>query len=196
MSPDIVPTPAARPPVAADAPSPALDAAVEAALHDRYRLREIHDFGLLDDEVDAALQAEARAAAEHFGLPIGLVSVVLDDTQYFAAQHGLGDWMAAGRGTPVEWSFCRFAVATRQAFVVEDAHAHPLVADNPLVTYEGIRCYAGMPLVSSRGHALGSLCVIGAEPRAFSEADLAELRTRADRAVAHIESRARGGATV
>ena len=169
--------------------SPALEAAVETALHDQARLREIHELGLLSEEVDAILQEEARAAAEHFGLPIGLVSIVLDDTQYFAAQHGLGDWLAEQRGTPVEWSFCRFAVATKEAFVVENAPEHELVATNPLVEYEGIRCYAGIPMISSRGHALGSFCVIGPQERSFSEDDIAELRQRAARAVTRIEAR-------
>jgi GAF domain-containing protein len=177
---------------AAVEPSAALDAAVEAALHDQARLREIHDLGLLSEEVDAILQAEAREAAEHFGLPIGLVSVVLDDTQYFAAQHGLGDWLAEQRGTPVEWSFCRFAVATKEAFVVENAAEHALVRDNPLTEFEGIRCYAGIPMVSSRGHALGSFCVIGPTERSFSADDMAELRRRAARAVARIEARRAG----
>jgi GAF domain-containing protein len=101
--------------------------------------------------------------------------------------------MAESRGTPVEWSFCALAVASGEPFVVEDATTHPLTRDNPLVAHEGIRCYAGIPLVSSRGHALGTLCVIGKESRTFSDADLDALRELAEKAVRRIEERRKGG---
>jgi GAF domain-containing protein len=118
-----------------------------------------------------------------------MVTVVLDQAQFFAAHHGLDGWQLETRGTPVEWSFCALAVASGEPFVVEDATTHPLTRDNPLVAHEGIRCYAGIPLVSSRGHALGTLCVIGKEPRTFSDAELETLRTLSEQAVRRIEER-------
>lgn len=54
-------------------------------LHDPARLQEIADLDLASDEVDAILQDLARRAAECFDLPIGLVSMVLDQAQHFAA---------------------------------------------------------------------------------------------------------------
>ena len=158
---------------------------------DPERLREIAALGLATPEVDAILKEIAEEAAARLGLPISLVSVVLDEAQFFAASHGLEGWLARTRGTPVEWSFCANAVRSGEAFVVEDALTHPAVRDNPLVTQDGIRCYAGIPLVSSRGFALGTLCVIGTEQRSFSAEDLEELRELAERAVQRIESRRR-----
>jgi GAF domain-containing protein len=153
------------------------------------RLQEIRELGLLSSDVDSSLKALCAEAAQEFGLPIGLVSIVLDEAQHFAASHGLGGWLEQSNGTPIEWSFCRYAVASREPFVVEDARVHGLVHENPLVTQDGVRCYAGIPLISSRGFALGSMCVIGTEERSFSEQDLAQLRGFADRVLAHIESR-------
>jgi GAF domain-containing protein len=164
-------------------------AQVARAVRDPERLREIASLGLLDGHCDDVLEATAREAAAELGLPIGLVTLVLDEAQHFAAAHGLGGWMAEARGTPVEWAFCRFAVARRGAFVVEDAASHPLVAANPLVTVDGVRCYAGHPLVTAGGHVLGTLCVLGPEPRSFTDAELARLREHAARAVARIEAR-------
>jgi len=160
-------------------------------LHDRARLQEIVDLELTSPAVDAILQDMAARSATHFGLPVGLVSIVLDEAQYFAAMHGVEGWMKDARGTPVEWSFCRFAVKERTPFVVEDATLHPLVQDSPLVEHEGIRCYAGIPLITSRGHAIGSFCVMGPERRSFSEGDIAELRGFAAEAVRQIEARRR-----
>lgn len=162
---------------------------VDDPIRDTDRLREIAELDLLSPDVDAILQQTAEEAAHHFGLPISLVSVVLDSAQYFAAMHGLDGWLSEARGTPVEWSFCANTVRSREAFVVEDATTHALVRDNPLVLLEGIRCYAGIPLISSRGHVLGSFCVIGTETRSFSDAELGELRAFAARAVERIEAR-------
>lgn len=165
--------------------------AMTATLQAQTRLQEIAELGLLSSDVDTELQALCTEAAQAFGLPIGLVSIVLDEAQHFAASHGLGGWLEQTNGTPIEWSFCRYAVATREPFVVEDARVHGLVHENPLVTIDGVRCYAGIPLISSRGFALGSMCVIGTDERAFSEDDLSHLRAFADRVIERIEARRR-----
>ncbi|HEX8903585.1 MAG TPA: GAF domain-containing protein [Longimicrobiaceae bacterium] len=159
------------------------------AFGDADRLREIADLDLLTPEVDAILQRTVEEAAARLHLPMSMVTVVLDEAQFFAAHHGLTGWMAEARGTPVEWSFCANAVASREPFVVEDATTHPAVRDNPLVANDGIRCYAGIPLISSRGHALGTLCVIGTEARTFTGEDLDALRALAKKAVERIEER-------
>ena len=165
------------------------DAAAQRGREDESRLREIVELDLLSPGVDDILQATVAAAAGRLGLPKAMVTVVLDQAQFFAAHHGLDGWQLETRGTPVEWSFCALAVASGEPFVVEDATTHPLTRDNPLVHHEGIRCYAGIPLVSSRGHALGTLCVIGKEPRTFGDAELETLRTLSEQAVRRIEER-------
>lgn len=166
------------------APSPGLDPVLDIA-----RLQEIADLDLFAPEVSEILSGLAREASTQLDLPLGMVNIVLDEAQYVAAHYGVGGWIAEAQGTPVEWAFCRFAVRGRQDFVVEDAHTHELVKDNPLVTEDGIRCYAGIPLITSRGHALGSFCVAGTEARSFSEAEMQTLRTLAAEAVRLIESR-------
>jgi GAF domain-containing protein len=158
-------------------------------VQDPARLREIADLRLTSPEVDDILQQTVDEAARRLDLPIGLVSVVMDTAQYFAAQRGLEGWMAQARGTPMEWSFCVNAVRSGEPFVVEDATTHPVVKDIPLVELDGVRCYAGIPLVTSRGQTVGTLCVIGHETRSFSEQDLELLRSLAARAMERIESR-------
>lgn len=162
-------------------------------LYDAGRLAEIADLDLLSDDVDPILRDVAARAASALGLPVSLVSVVLDEALHVAAAHGIdGLWLADTRGHPVEWSFCATSVRTRAPFVVENAETHPDHAANPLVTQDGVRCYAGVPLVSSRGHVLGNLCVVGLEERAFSGEDVALLRELADEAVRRIEARRQG----
>ena len=132
----------------------------------------------------------AAQASERLALPVGMISVVLDEALHVAASHGIdGLWLAETRGHPVEWSFCATSVRTRDAFVVENTTTHPYHQTNPLVTQDGVRCYAGVPLISSRGFVLGNLCVVGLETRSFSEDEMVFLRTLAAEAVAQIEGR-------
>ena len=159
-------------------------------IHDAARLQEIADLGLLSPDVDPILSDIAARAASALGMPVSLVSVVLDEALQVAASHGIdGLWLGETGGHPVEWSFCATSVRTRDAFVVPDALSHPEHKSNPLVTQDGVRCYAGVPLISSRGHVLGNLCVVGLEGRTVSDADLATLRGLATEAVARIEAR-------
>ncbi len=159
-------------------------------LHDAARLQEIADLDLLSPDVDPILQEVAERAASSLGLPVSLVSVVLDEALHVAGSYGIdGLWLGETRGHPVEWSFCATSVRTRDAFVVENAPEHPYHRTNPLVTQDGVRCYAGVPLISSRGHVLGNLCVVGLEERTFTAEELGSLRVLAAEAVRRIEER-------
>ncbi len=159
-------------------------------LYDEARLQEIADLDLLSPEVDAILKDLAGKAAARLGLPVSLISVVLDEALHVAAFHGPeGLWLEETRGHPVEWSFCATSVRTREPFVVENAQTHPYHGTNPLETQDGVRCYAGVPLISRRGYVLGNLCVVGLEEREFSDDDVAVLRDLAAEAVRRIELR-------
>ena len=159
-------------------------------LYDAARLQEITDLDLLSPDVDPILQEVAARAAETLAMPVSLVSVVLDEALLVAASHGIdGLWLGETGGHPVEWSFCATSVRTRDAFVVEDTHTHPVHATNPLVTQDGVRCYAGVPLISSRGFVLGNLCVVGLAERTFTGEEMSALRALAAEAVRRIEER-------
>lgn len=153
------------------------------------RLQEIVDLDLLAPEVSGILSDLTSEACARLNLPFCMVNIVLDEAQYIAAHHGVGGWIAEAQGTPLEWAFCRFAVRDRAEFVVEDAQTHERVKDNPLVTEDGLRCYAGIPLMTSRGHALGSFCVAGTEAHSFNETEMETLRALAAEAMRRIESR-------
>lgn len=166
-------------------PSPKQD-----PIKDGERLNEIARLRLHDSEIDDILNGYVKAAAEEFNLPIALVSIVLDDVQKFAAAHGLAGWLAETMGTPVEWSFCANSVRSGDAYVIPDSFTHEDTKENPLVTMDGIACYAGAPMISKNGYIVGNFCVIGQEQRDFSDAEIARLRDYAQRAMNHIEARA------
>lgn len=152
------------------------------------RLTEIADLDLFSAAAQERLDGFARRAAERFDLPIGLVTIVLADAQYLAGMHGVEGWLAETRGTPVEWSFCATAVRTGRPYVVPDAATDAVQAGNPLVTVDGFASYAGTPLITSTGHAIGAYCVLGTAPRTFTPAETNDLRAMADEVVAEIEA--------
>lgn len=110
---------------------------------------------------DAQLDALTRFAAALCGVPIALVSLVEEQRQRFLGRTGLDI-----TETPRDQSFCAHAMNGPDLMIVPDATRDPRFADNPLVTgADGIRFYAGVPLVSEEGVPLGALCVIDRTPR-------------------------------
>ncbi|MDQ8200251.1 GAF domain-containing protein [Pelagicoccus enzymogenes] len=163
-------------------------------LNDPKRLEAIANLGLFSEEVRKSLDGITERAAVRFNLPVSLVTAVLHDTQFFVSSYGLeAGWLADARGTPIEWSFCRFAVEERREFVVGVPGAEERVRGNPLVTEGLIGCYAGVPLISTSGNALGTLCVIGPKVRVFAEDEIQELKRLGEMAVREIERLAQLG---
>lgn len=156
-------------------------------VHSLERLTEIAQYDLFSDDVRTELDELAHKAADRFGQDYGMVSIVLDGAQYFAGRFGTDGWIDAAEGTPVEWAFCANVVRNREAYIVPDATVDPLQHDNPLVTQDGIRCYAGVPITAPNGEVLGAYCVVGQTPHDFTAAEIGELRHMADDVVAVLE---------
>ena len=170
-------------------PSPWLRGDEAAAVSDPARIAEIARLRLDETSGDVVTDALLLGLAERFDLPSAAVNIVLDGAQLELAARGVTGWMAEAGGVPVEWSFCRFVAATGAPFVVEDAGRHPLVRDNPLVRRGALGCYAGAPLVTSGGAAVGALCVHGPRARRFAEGEVAALARWATALTAHLERR-------
>ncbi|MCW8087611.1 GAF domain-containing protein [Sabulicella glaciei] len=133
---------------------------------DPARLEALHATMLLDTPAEEGFDQLTRLARETLDAPMALVSLVDHDRQFFKSHSGpIPEDFAAQRGTALSHSFCRHAVASGEAFVVEDAKEHPLVKDNPTALEYGVAAYAGVPLLSADGQALGTLCVLDTKPR-------------------------------
>lgn len=151
------------------------------------RLQALKRLAVMDSPEEQAYDDLTRMAADLCGTPIALVSLVDGERQWFKSRVGL-----VGKETPREMAFCAHAIAQPdRVLVVGDALADPRFAHNPLVTGDpNIRFYAGAPLVTSDGHALGTLCVIDTEPRVIAPEKLEQLRFMAGQVVAMLEARA------
>lgn len=109
-----------------------------------------------------------RMARRLFDVPIALVSLIDENRQWFKSCFGLDV-----RETERRVSFCGHAILNKGALVIEDAKLDERFVDNPLVTeHPRIRFYAGQPLHTLSGQAMGTLCIIDRKPRIFSAEDL------------------------
>lgn len=132
------------------------------------RLCALKDLHLLDTEPEERFDRHTRIAAALFEVPIALVSFVDTDRQWFKSRHGL-----TATETPRDAAFCAHAILGSDVLYVPDALADDRFADNPLVTGDPhVRFYAGVPLKSSDGSAVGTLCLIDHRARYLSPAEL------------------------
>lgn len=144
---------------------------------DQQRLAELHALGLLDSAPDPAFDRVTRLAKRMFDVPTVLVSLIDKDRQWFASNIGLD-----ATETTRDISFCGHAILGEEVFVVEDATEDERFADNPLVAGSpDIKFYAGAPLRTPSGAAVGTLCLIDSDSREMTRheldnlADLAEI---------------------
>lgn len=150
--------------------------AVAAALpsNETLRLAALHETAVLDTAPEQTYDDLTALAAHICGTPIALISLVDSDRQWFKSRVGLG-----AAETPRELAFCAHALLDpEELFEIADATRDKRFAGNPLVTTQpDIRFYAGAPLLSEEGLALGTLCVIDRKPRVLDEHQRASLRT-------------------
>ncbi len=143
-----------------------------ASAEEQARLEELYDLKILDTPPERRFDRITRLAIELIGGEVALISLVDSDRQWFKAKCGLDE-----SEHPREWSFCSHALAgVHKTMMVKDAKHDPRFFDNPLVTREnGIRSYLGVVLKGPTGKPLGTLCVIGTKPRAYSQQDVKQL---------------------
>lgn len=144
--------------------------------NERARQTALDHLRILDTPQEERFDRLTRIAARLLDAPIALISLIDRDRQWFKSCVGLGV-----SETPRGISFCGHAILGRQQLVIEDTREDERFFDNPLVTGDPhIRFYAGTPLHSADGHALGTLCVIDRKPRTLSAEDRQFLRDLAD----------------
>lgn len=150
------------------------------------RLKELLRLFIMDTPPEQAYDDIAEMAAVMCNTPIALISLVDERRQWFKSAVGL-----TVRETPRHLAFCAHAIqAPEQTMVVPDTLHDPRFVDNALVTGDpNIRFYAGVPLVTSGGFALGTLCVIDRQPRELTEGQAAYLEFMAREVVSMIEAR-------
>ncbi|MEY4753464.1 MAG: hypothetical protein RJA44_1139 [Pseudomonadota bacterium] len=146
------------------------------------RLKELARHRIMDTAVEAAFDDVTTLAAQICEVPIALITLIDADRQWFKAQIGL-----AIPQTHRDLSFCAHAILTPDMVtVVPDIRADTRFANHPFVSGDpGLRFYAGAPILSAGGLALGTVCVLDRIPRHMRSTQIESLRLLA-RQTAHL----------
>ncbi len=149
------------------------------------RLRTLQEYHILDTLPEQTYDDLTFLASLICGTPTALLTIVDEDRQWFKSR--LGFDMSQ---TPRDQAFCSHAILTPDLMLIPNTTEDERFADNPLVVSgPAIRFYAGAPLVTAEGAALGTLCVIDKKPRELTAEQQEALRALGRQAVAQLEMR-------
>ncbi len=148
------------------------------------RLAALQDAQVLDTPPEEDFDDIALLASEICNTPMGMVSLIDQDRQWFKAKIGVDV-----SGTPRELSFCAYTINGSELLEVSDAREDVRFADNPYVANGGIRFYAGVPVVLDGQHSVGTVCVVDNVPRTLNASQRRALRGLARHASVQLELR-------
>lgn len=148
------------------------------------RISALRRYNILDTAPETEFENIISLVQSTFKVPMAAISFIDTDRQWFKASRGL-----EASETPRDVAFCDYTIRNDAVMVVPDAKADERFADNPFVTDAGVKCYMGTPLKTSDGQNIGSLCVIGTDPRDFSADEASILASFGDLVVSQLELR-------
>lgn len=162
--------------------------AAKLPLNEKERLKALEEYSILDTPSEKDFNDLSLLASKICGTPISLVSLVDEKRQWFKSKQGL-----EAQETPREYAFCAHALLEpEKIMVVENSLEDPRFSDNPIALGSpNVVFYAGAPLVTPEGHALGTLCVIDNKPKKLNQEQKDALRALANQVMGQMELRKR-----
>jgi two-component sensor histidine kinase len=153
--------------------------------NEHQRMTAVKRYDILDTPPDGSFDRIAAIAARRFNVPISIISIVDHDRIWFKSHYGV----------PVEQigrepGLCASAILSSEPHILTDAKTDPRSLANPLVAGDfGLRFYAGVPLRTSDGYNLGTLCIIDKEARPIDQREIDELKDLASVVMDQLELR-------
>jgi PAS domain S-box-containing protein len=152
------------------------------------RLAALDHLNAIRPETDHILQQLADEVRSIFGTDLCMVNLNLSDVQYFRAWSGeLPAELAEARQDALEHSMCQYVVDSEMPLVVKDFSATEEFREQHWCVNYGIHFYAGTPLITSDSHAIGTLCLLNAQPIEFGKDQMRVLGGFAQAVVGRLE---------
>lgn len=147
------------------------------------RLEALHRYQILDTPPETAFDKLTQLAAQICQTPVALITFVDANRQWFKSRFG-----AEMTESPMEAGFCPFVVKSGHSLVILDTLADERFATNPVVVAPPhVRFYAGVPLIATNGHLLGTLCVFDFVPRQLNQEQINALQTLSDQVMTQLD---------
>jgi GAF domain-containing protein len=134
-------------------------------IKEQNRLQLVDHYKKLDKKLQQELQDIVMLAADICDSPIALLTLLDEESNWLKIRVGTDV-----EHSPRELSFCQYAIEQDEVYMIPDTYNNGLFDGNPIVHAEpGIRFYAGSPLQTKEGFALGTLCVMDLKPKSLTE---------------------------
>lgn len=133
--------------------------------NEQERLSDLYSYDILDTDPEDSFDNLTRLAAQICGVSTAVISFVDHERQWFKSCYGL-----ELKETSRSISFCTHTIQQKDVLEITDATLDDRFKNNPMVTEKnGIRFYAGAPVISPEGHSLGTLCAFSSTPKALTK---------------------------
>ena len=166
---------------------------IEEIPNEKCRLDEVERLGVLEKDfsVDSEYNSLTQLATITTGTQIGLINILGSNIQRCKMDFGFSaDQSAMAQELPREISVCQYSLLIpKETLIIEDMFLDERTKNfQKLEAYSRLRFYAGSPLVTSKGYSIGTLCVLGTEPKKITHDQVEGLRMLGDLVVRSIEN--------
>lgn len=152
------------------------------------RLFALRSYGVLGQPPEKVFEELTKLAAQVCQAPVSVITLVDSDRQWFVSSYG-----AEMSQAPLKDGFCPIAISRAKnnpaPLIVPDALADTDFETHPAIKNMGLRSYAGVPLVTSGGHIIGTLCVVDFKPRQLQPSQIEGLQTLSHQVMGQLELR-------
>ncbi|MES2436838.1 MAG: GAF domain-containing sensor histidine kinase [Patescibacteria group bacterium] len=156
---------------------------------DQKRLGAVEQTTLVNSIEEESFDRLTRLASKLLKTPVSFVTLLEKDRDFVKSHYGLPQPISESREITAHPSFCQHIITHREPLIIEDARTSEIFKDFPSVKHMGVVAYAGMPLITPEGYALGTCCVLDFKKRSWTDDEIEILSELTKSVLTEIELR-------